>query len=253
MGAEFWSGLLAICFINLILSGDNAIIIAMASRNLPPKLKNKAIFIGTGFAIVLRIALTLVAAYLLTIPYLQFIGGLLLVAIGIKLLTDEEDDGDDIEASDSLATAIRTIVIADLIMSLDNVLAVAAVADGDYLLLILGLAISIPIIIGGSQLLVFVMNKFPFFVYIGAGLIAYAAGEMINQDKKIGPMIYNFSNEELAAKGLDPNTHQSVLNVSPSLEWLVPAFLIAFVCGVGYRVRSKRAAAKAEGDVNVSE
>ncbi|MDD4170346.1 MAG: TerC family protein, partial [Desulfotomaculaceae bacterium] len=172
MGAqEFLTGLLAICVINLVLSGDNAVVIALASRNLPPKQRRLAIFWGSGAAIFLRVVLTVFAVYLLSIPYLQAIGGLLLIYIGIKLLTDEEKE-DDLEASSNMMTAIKTIVIADLVMSLDNVLAVAAVARDSYLLLIIGLVISIPIIIAGSQLLVWVMTKFPAFVYIGAALIA---------------------------------------------------------------------------------
>ncbi len=242
---EFMAGLLAICLINLILSGDNAVVIALASRNLPPKQRRLAIFWGSGAAIILRIVLTVVAVYLLQIPFLQAIGGLLLIYIGIKLLTDEEEE-EDLEASSNMMTAIKTIVIADLIMSLDNVLAVAAVAKDSMLLLIIGLAISIPIIIGGSQLLVWLMNKFPAIVYIGAGLIAYTAGEMINGDKKIAPMIYNFNHEELVELGANPNA-QSVLNVPPSLEWVIPAAIVVLVLVWGWRVRSKRASAEMEG------
>jgi len=241
---EFMAGLLAICFINLILSGDNAVVIALASRNLPPKQRKLAILWGSGAAIFLRVILTVVAVYLLSIPFLQAIGGLLLIYIGIKLLTDEEGE-DDMEASSNMMTAIKTIVIADLVMSLDNVLAVAAVAKDSTLLLIIGLAVSIPIIIAGSQLLVWVMNKFPFVVYIGAGLIAYTAGEMLNGDKKVAPMIYNFNHEELVELGANPNA-QSVLNISPSLEWVIPAAITVIVCLIGWRVRSKRAAAEAE-------
>lgn len=237
--AAFWSGLAQICLINLILSGDNAVIIALASRNLPPKPRKLAILIGSGAAILLRVVLTLVAAYLLNFPYLQAIGGALLILIGIKLLTDEEGD-EDMEASSNIATAVKTIVIADLIMSLDNVLAVAAIAKAaggeHYMILVgLGLAISIPIIIGGSQLLVWVMNKFPFFVYIGAGLIGYAAGEMFVGDKRLGPIL--FGDAEAGTHGL----------MSHSLEWTIPAFCVLLVCGVGWWIRKRRVAA-AEGN-----
>lgn len=259
MGTEFWTGLLAIIVINLVLSGDNAVVIALASRNLPPKQRKLAIFWGSAAAIILRIILTIVAAYLLTIPFVQAIGGLLLIYIGIKLLTDEESD-DEMEASSNMMTAIKTIVVADLIMSLDNVLAVAAAANGHFGLLVIGLAISIPIIIGGSQLLVWIMNKFPFFVYIGAGLIAWTAGEMVNSDKKIAPMIYNFNHEELAElykvdveKLGNINIPNSVLNVSPSFEWVIPAAITVFVCVWGWRVRSKRAAVEATEGHHVSK
>jgi len=240
---EFMTGLLAICVVNLVLSGDNAVVIALASRNLQPKQRKLAIFWGSAAAIILRIILTVVAVYLLRIPCLQAIGGLLLIYIGIKLLTDEESE-DEMEASSNIVTAIKTIVIADLIMSLDNVLAVAAVAKDSYLLLIVGLAISIPIIIGGSHLLVWLMKKFPAIVYIGAGLIAYTAGEMINGDKIIAPMVYNFNHKELAELGADVHAH-SVLNVPPSLEWVIPVAITVFVCIWGWRVRSQRAAAEA--------
>ncbi len=245
---EFMAGLFAICFINLILSGDNAVVIALASRNLPPKQRKLAIFWGSAAAIVLRVVLTVVAVYLLKIPFLQAFGGLLLIYIGIKLLTDEESE-DEMEASSNMMTAIKTIVIADLIMSLDNVLAVAAVAKESMLLLIVGLAISIPIIIGGSQLLVLLMNKFPAIVYIGAGLIAYTAGEMINGDKKIAPMIYNFNHEELVELGADIHA-KSLLNVPTSLEWVIPVAITVFVCIWGWRERRKRAAVEAAEDHN---
>ena len=239
--AAFWAGLGQICLINLILSGDNAVVIALASRNLPPQQRKQAIFIGTGAAIVLRVVLTLVAAYLLSFPYLQAIGGVLLIYIGIKLLTDEEGD-EEMEASSNIGTAVKTIVVADLIMSLDNVLAVAAIAKASgehYMILVcLGLAISIPIIIAGSQLLVWVMNKFPPFVYIGAGLIGYAAGEMFVGDLRLGPVIVGTVDEETGAvltHGLIPH----------SIEWIIPLLVAALICGVGWYVRHKRAVARA--------
>jgi len=258
---EFIAGLLAICVINLVLSGDNAIVIALASRNLPPKQRKLAIFWGSFAAIALRVVLTIVAVMLLKIPYLQTVGGLLLIWIGIKLLIDEESE-EDLEASSNVITAIKTIVIADLIMSLDNVLAVAAVSKGNYTLLIIGLAISIPIIILGSQLLVWLMNKFPAFVYIGAGLIAWTAGEMINTDKKVAPLIYNFghaSAEEVAkffnssvedlakfykttTEGITQAMPRSVLNLPESLDWVLPTIITVFVIAYGWWVKSHRKA-----------
>ena len=177
--------LVAIIMVNLMLSGDNAVVIAMACRNLPAKHQRKAIFWGTGGAVILRIFLTLVTAYLLTIPFIQFVGGVLLVWIAVKLLMDSSDD-DDIEAGSSFMAAIKTIIIADLVMSLDNTLAIAALAKGSAWLLAAGLVLSVPIVIFGSTLLIKIMEKFPIVLYIGAGLIAWSAGFMIRDDEVVG-------------------------------------------------------------------
>jgi YjbE family integral membrane protein len=177
----FWVGLLKIIGVNIILSGDNAVVIALAARSLPPKQQKLAIFWGAGAAIVLRIALTLFAVALLSLPWLKLIGSVLLFWIGVKLLIPE-DDGDDVAASDHLLTAIKTILIADLVMSLDNVIAVAAAAQGSVILLVLGLAISIPLVIFGATLLVKAMERYPVIITIGAGLIGWVAGEMLVAD-----------------------------------------------------------------------
>ena len=142
--AEFWIGLVKIIWINIILSGDNAVVIALAARSLPPEQQRKAVFFGSGAAVVLRIALTVVAAKLLEMSYLQIIGGLLLLWIGVQLLGDEEDGDGEAKHSGGMMAAVRTILIADLVMSLDNVIAVAAAAKGSMVLLVLGLVISIP-------------------------------------------------------------------------------------------------------------
>jgi YjbE family integral membrane protein len=177
----FWLGLLKIIGVNIILSGDNAVVIALAARSLPPKQQKLAIFWGAGAAIVLRIILTLFAVALLALPWLKLIGSVLLFWIGIKLLIPE-DDGDDVAASEHLLTAIKTILIADLVMSLDNVIAVAAAAQGSVVLLVLGLAISIPLVIFGATLLVKAMERYPVIITIGAGLIGWVAGEMMVAD-----------------------------------------------------------------------
>src|SRR5882672_11386970 len=144
---EFWVGLVKIIWINIILSGDNAVVIALAARSLPPAQQKQAIAFGSGAAVVLRIVLTVVAAKLLALPYLQIVGGLLLLWIGVQLLGDDEGEGGESREYGSMVAAIRTILIADLVMSLDNVIAVAAAAQGDMVLLVLGLAISIPLVI----------------------------------------------------------------------------------------------------------
>src|SRR5438105_4317061 len=177
----FWLGLLKIIGVNIILSGDNAVVIALAARSLPKKQQMQAVIWGSGAAIILRVILTLFAVALLTLPWLKIVGSLLLFWIGVKLLIPEEGD-DEIEASDKLLAAIKTILIADLVMSLDNVIAVAAAAGGSVVLLILGLGISIPLVIFGATLLLKLMERFPVIITIGAGLIGWVAGEMLVTD-----------------------------------------------------------------------
>ena len=185
---EFWVGLLKIIGVNIILSGDNAVVIALAARSLPPRQQKQAVFWGAGAAVVLRVILTIFAAALLGLPWLKIVGSLLLFWIGIKLLIPEEGD-DDIQAHDQLMSAIRTILVADLVMSLDNVIAVAAAAGGNYVLLILGLAISIPLVIFGATLLIKLMERFPIIITIGAALIGWVAGEMLIADLALRPWL----------------------------------------------------------------
>jgi YjbE family integral membrane protein len=177
----FWIGLAKIIGVNIVLSGDNAVVIALAARSLPPKQQKLAIIWGAGAAVVLRIILTIFAVALLSLPWLKIVGSLLLFWIGIKLLVPEDDEA-DINASDHMLTAIKTILIADLVMSLDNVIGVAAAAGGSMTLLILGLAISIPLVVFGAKLLVTLMERFPVIITIGAALIGMVAGEMLVTD-----------------------------------------------------------------------
>ena len=179
--AIFWTALLKIIGVNIVLSGDNAVVIALAARSLPARQQKQAIFWGSGAAIVLRIVLTLFAVALLALPWLKLVGSVLLFWIGVKLLVPEEGDP-EINASDNMLHAIRTILIADLVMSLDNVIAVAAAAGGHWGLMIIGLAISIPLVIFGATLLVKVMERWPVVVTIGAALIGFVAGEMAWDD-----------------------------------------------------------------------
>lgn len=181
---QFLIPLAQIIGINIVLSGDNAVVIALASRSLPPDQQKKAVVWGSGAAIVMRIILTLTAVALLAMPYLKLIGSLFLMWIGIQLL-DSDEEGGEIESSSNLATAIRTILVADLVMSLDNVLGVAAAAKGSYLLLIIGLAISIPLVIFGANMLLRLMERFPIIITIGAALLGYVAGEMAVTDPAI--------------------------------------------------------------------
>ncbi len=181
---SFWHGLLLIIWVNIILSGDNAVVIALAARSLPPQQQNKAIMWGAGAAVVLRIILTIVAVKLLTLPYLKIIGGLLLFWIAIGLLVPE-DGGENVDSSDNLFQAIKTILIADLVMSVDNVIAVAGVAKGSVLLLVLGLTISIPLVIFGATILMKLMERFPVIITAGAGILGWVAGEMLVTDPSV--------------------------------------------------------------------
>jgi len=177
----FWLNLLKIIGVNIILSGDNAVVIALAARSLPQRQQKAAVLWGSGAAVVMRIILTVFAVALLTLPWLKIIGSLLLFWIGIKLLVPEDGD-DDISASDNLMAAIKTILIADLVMSIDNVIAVAAAAQGSLTLLILGLGISIPLVIFGSTMLLHLMERWPIIITIGGGLLGFVAGEMLVTD-----------------------------------------------------------------------
>jgi YjbE family integral membrane protein len=183
----FWVALGKIIWVNILLSGDNAVVIALAARSLPAHQRNKAVFFGSAAAIVLRVVLTLFAVQLLHYPYLKIIGAALLFWIGVQLLVPDEGGEDGIQSSDHLWGAIRTILIADLVMSLDNVIAVAAAAESGppaarTLLLIIGLGLSIPLIIFGSQLLMKVMEKYPVIIVLGAALLGFVAGEMLVHD-----------------------------------------------------------------------
>ena len=179
---DFWIGLIKIVWINIILSGDNAVVIALAARSLPAEQQNKAVMFGSGAAVVLRILLTVVAAKLLEMSFLQIIGGILLFWIGIQLLSDDDGEEGHSKSTGSLMAAVRTILMADLVMSLDNVIAVAAAAKGSMLLLVLGLVISIPLVIFGSTLMIRLMERLPVIVVLGAALIGWVGGETIVGD-----------------------------------------------------------------------
>lgn len=177
----FWIPLLKIIWINIVLSGDNAVVIALAARSLPPRQQMMAVGWGSGAAVAMRIVLTLFAVALLQLPYLKLLGAVLLLWIGVQLLLPEEGEA-NIDGHENLLAAIKTILIADLVMSLDNVIAVAAAAGDSVTLLILGLAISIPLVIFGSTLLMKVMERFPIIITAGGALLGFVAGEMAVSD-----------------------------------------------------------------------
>lgn len=181
--------LLKIILIDIILSGDNAVVIAMATRNLPKELQNKAIFWGTAGAVILRIAMAAIIVYLLQIPYVNLIGGALLLWIAYKVLVEGEEDT-NIKSYNSLFKAIQTIIIADAVMSLDNVVAVAGAAHGHIGMIALGVIISIPIMIFGSKFIVKAMEKYAWIAYAGAGILSWTAAEMILKDKSLNSLVH---------------------------------------------------------------
>ena len=217
---DFWIGLVKIIWINIILSGDNAVVIALAARSLPPEQQRKAIMFGSGAAVVLRILLTVVAAKLLELSFLQIVGGCLLLWIGLQLLTSHDEEEGAGKGTGTMMAAIRTILIADLVMSLDNVIAVAAAAGGNMLLLILGLAISIPLVVFGSTLMIKLMERFPVIVILGAGLIGWVGGETIMNDK----LLHGF------------------VEANPSLHYLAAAAGAALVVGLGLWLQKRNTA-----------
>lgn len=185
MEHEFLLSLLVIIGIDLVLGADNAVVIAMACRNLPVVQRNKAIILGTIVAIIFRVFLTMIAVYLLKIPFLQLIGGIFLLYIAFYLIVGKDEHSNTIKSQGSTWKAIKTIVLADLLMGFDNVIAVAGAAQGHMLLIAIGLFISIPIIIWGSKLILFFLTKFPLLLYVGGGLLAYTAGKMMTQDQQL--------------------------------------------------------------------
>jgi len=227
----FWAALGQITLINIVLSGDNAVVIALAARSLPAHQQKKAVMWGAGAAVVMRIILTIIAVELLTWPYLKIIGAVLLFWIAVKLLVPEHDDA-NVESSDNLMKAIKTILIADLVMSLDNVIGVAAAAKGNVTLLIIGLAISIPLVIFGATMLMKVMERWPVIITIGAGLLGWVAGEMLVTD----PFWANWINANLSW------LHVKVGSLE--FNWVQVAG-VAFVILVG-KYLAKKAEAQAE-------
>lgn len=183
--AGFWIAVAQIVAIDLILSGDNAVVIALACRNLPPEQRRRGIIWGVFGAVTLRVILTAFAAKLLGMPFLKLIGGVLLLWIGVKLLVSDDNGSHEIEAASTLWSAVKTIVVADFVMSVDNVIAVAAASRDSLLLLLFGLAVSIPLIVWSSQVVLRLMERYPITVKLGAGLLGWVAGGMLVGDATI--------------------------------------------------------------------
>ncbi|TCS78357.1 TerC family protein [Tepidibacillus fermentans] len=212
LSLQFLSSLLSIIMIDIVLGGDNAILIALATRNLNQKQRKKAVFWGVFGAIAVRATLTAIAVYVLKIPFIKFVGGILLVWIAYKLLI-EEDKHNDVKSGDNTFAAIKTIVIADVLMGIDNVLAVAGAAHGHPLLVILGLLISVPIIVWGSGIIFHFIERFPIIIFIGGAVIAWTAGKMIAEDDFI---------------------HRAIVSQLPLLDLIIPISITALVVIMGY-------------------
>jgi len=214
--------ILGIIWINIILSGDNAVVIALACRGLPKERRRTGMVLGAAVAIVLRIVFTVIIATLLSTPFLKFVGGLLLLWIAVKLLTDDSGEEDKIKETDRLWSAVWTIAVADAVMSLDNVLAIAAVAKDSMLLLILGLAISIPLIVAGAALIMAILERAPVLVWAGAALLGWVAGDMMLSD----PWIVARLGEESAGRA----------------EFPAAALAAGFVMAAGYLLKRRHPA-----------
>jgi YjbE family integral membrane protein len=222
----FWLAVGKIIWINVLLSGDNALVIAMACRGLAGRQRLWGMVIGAGIAVVLVIAFTGIVAKLMVLPYLKLVGGLALLVIAAKLLVPEEE-GDDVTAGTSLWHAIRIVVIADIVMSLDNVIAVAAAANGQLSLLILGLAISIPMIIAGAALIMLVLDRFPILVWLGATLLGWIAGDVIASDPAVRPLLQRLLDGHIA---LNLDATSAVFGVSP--HFILDGDLIEYAASV---------------------
>ncbi|MFK2929165.1 YjbE family putative metal transport protein [Dyella agri] len=214
---QFFSGLLAIVLLDLVLAGDNAIVIALAARRLPAAVQKRAIFWGSFGAVAVRIALTAVVVWLLKLPGLMLVGGLLLLPIAWKLLK-QEDAPHEVAAAGSFWGALRTIIVADALMGLDNVLAIAGASRGDLLLVVLGLLISVPLVVWGSTLILKLIERFPVVVYLGAGAIAWTAARMIAHD----------------------HLWSGWLSSHAWVRYLLDAMLVAGICGGGWLQRRRR-------------
>jgi YjbE family integral membrane protein len=224
---EFWIGLGVIIWVNIILSGDNAVVIALAARSLPKHQQKQAIFWGAGAAVLLRIALTIVAVKLLEFPFLKLVGGAALLWIAVKLLVPEDEDDGEVEASTQLWGAIKTILIADLVMSTDNVIAVAAAAKGSIVLLVLGLVISIPLVVFGATLLMVLMERYPIIITLGAAVLGWTAGEMGVTDPAL-------------ADWVKANAHW--------LDWIAPAVGAVVVVVIGKALAKRK---EGKGPANI--
>jgi YjbE family integral membrane protein len=221
-GTDFFSGLFAIILLDLVLAGDNAIVIAMAASRLPPALQKRAIFWGTFGAVAVRFGLTAIVVFLLELPGLMLAGGLLLLPIAWKLLQHSGNDDPAISAADSFWKALRTIIVADALMGLDNVLAIAGASNGHLGLVVIGLLVSVPLVVWGSTLILKLITRFPAIMYIGAGAIALTASRMIAHDHWLSDWFDQHG----------------------AMKYVLDVMLIAGICGGGWLMQRWRKHAK---------
>jgi YjbE family integral membrane protein len=228
----FWAAALQIIWINILLSGDNAVVIALACRSLPPKERKWGLLLGAGAAVALRIFFTLIIAQLMGLPFLKLAGGVALLWIAVKLIVPEEEHGEGkVAAGESLWRAVRIVAIADIVMSLDNVIAIAAAAKGNVTLIVFGLVVSIPMIIAGAAMLTALLTKFPILVWAGAALLGWIAGEIMIED----PATVGYLGAE----------------VVHHYKYWAAAAGAAFVVAVGYYIRRRKHLAMTEGPLIV--
>ena len=227
--------ILKIIGINIILSGDNAVVIALACRGLPPKQRMMGIFLGAGAAVVLRIIFTVVIQQLLGIPYLKLVGGLLLLWIAVKLVMAEEADEDSVKAGSSVWEAVKIVAIADVVMSLDNVLAIAAAAGDNTWLVILGLIISIPLVVAGATLIMSLLTRFPILVWAGAALLGWVAGELLATEPAVAPYLHQVA----AALNVSDNLVHEGIEVAGAIVVVVLGFLFSMLARSGREAQKK--------------
>ncbi|HEV7339090.1 MAG TPA: TerC family protein [Bosea sp. (in: a-proteobacteria)] len=236
--SAFWTSLLQIIWIDLLLSGDNAVVIALAVRSLPEKQRKVGIWLGAGAAVGLRIIFAVIVSYLLNVPFLKVVGALLLFWIAIKLAKGEEEAHGEVAASDNLWKAVRTIAIADAVMSLDNVLAIAAAARGHFELFVFGLLLTIPLIIFGARMLSSILERFPILIWLGAALLGWIAGEMLLSDIAVLQWLQTAIPSWVASV---PVTDTNPVGLAPAKVPFYSAAVIgaAFVVGVAYMLKKK--------------
>ena len=234
----FWIAVGKIIWINILLSGDNALVIALACRGLKPRHQLWGMVFGAGAAVLLRIIFTGIVASLMALPYLKLVGGLALIVIAAKLLVPENEDEDDVESASHLWHAVQIVVVADIVMSLDNVIAVAAAANGSVPLLVLGLAISVPLIVAGAALIMALLTKLPILVWAGAALLGWIAGEVIATDPGVEPKLHALFDGPF---GASMDSVLAVLPIPPQFahggagaEYLCAALGVLAVLVVGY-------------------
>ncbi len=251
---QFWVALTKIIWINILLSGDNALVIALACRGLEPRQRMWGMILGAGVAVGLRIIFTFIVASLLALPYLKLVGGIALLVIAAKLLVPEKHEEDNVQAAQHLWAAVKIVAVADIIMSLDNVIAVAAAANGSVVLLVLGLLISIPMIVAGAALIMALLDRVPALVWFGAALLGWVAGEVIATDPGVHPYLQRVLDGQIALN-IDPTSAvfslPSHMQVGTNLGELVLGLLgVALVLVVGSmwrrRAMSGHAAVPAE-------